>query len=71
MMIEFFTEYGLFLAKTATIVVGVIAVIATAVAMSKKAKIPEKLEVQNLNEKYESMANVLNAKLLPKKELKQ
>ena len=70
-MIEFLAEYGLFLAKTATIVVGVIAVIAMAVAMSKKAKIPEKLEVQNLNEKYESMANVLNAQLLPKKELKQ
>ncbi|MDJ0955217.1 MAG: protease SohB [Arenicellales bacterium] len=70
-MIEFLTEYGLFLAKTATIVVGIIAIIATAVAMSKKAKIPEKLEVQNLNEKYESMANVLNAQLLPKKELKQ
>ena len=69
-MIEFFTEYGLFLAKTATIVVGIIAIIAAAVAMSKKAKAPEKLEVQNLNEKYESMADVLKAQLLPKKELK-
>ena len=70
-MIEFATEYGLFLAKTTTIVVGIIVIIAAAVAMSKKAKTPEKLEVHNLNEKYESMANVLNTQLLPKKELKQ
>ena len=70
-MIEFFTEYGLFLAKTITIVVGVLLIIGMSVTLSKRAKAQEKLDVSNLNEKYESMANVLNSTILSKKALKQ
>lgn len=70
-MTEFLAEYGLFLAKTLTIVVGILLVVAVSIAFSKKAKTPEKLEVSNLNEKYEAMANVLNSAVLTKKALKQ
>lgn len=70
-MIEFLSEYGLFLAKTITIVVGILLVVGVSIALSKRAKTPEKLEVVNLNEKYESMANVLNSSVLSKKALKQ
>ena len=70
-MIEFLAEYGMFLAKTLTIVVGVLLVVGVSVALSKRTKTPEKLDVLNLNEKYESMAKVLNSTVLPKKALKQ
>ncbi len=70
-MIEFLSEYGLFLAKTLTIVVGILLVVGVSITLSKKAKAQEKLEVSNLNEKYESMANVLNSSVLSKKALKQ
>ena len=36
-MAEFFAEYGLFLLKTVTIVIGIIAVIAVAAAAGRKA----------------------------------
>lgn len=70
-MIEFLAEYGLFLAKTLTIVVGILLVVGVSIAFSKKVKTPEKLDVSNLNEKYESMANVLNSTVLSKKALKK
>ena len=65
---HYFAEYGLFLAKTITFVIAIIAVLITIVALSAKNKIKlkEKLEVKNLNEKYEEMKEA--SKLKEKKD---
>ena len=70
---EFLSDYGLFLAKTATIVIAVLVVllVAVAVSMRLKAHPANDIEVTHLNEKYEAMANTLQAAILPKKEFKQ
>ena len=70
-MTEFLTEYGLFLAKTATVVVAFLIAIGVSIALSKKTRVPEKLDVANLNDKYDAMTTALNTQLLPKKELKK
>ena len=70
-MTEFLAEYGLFLAKTATVVAAVLIVMAASVVLSKKAKSPEKLEVTSLNDKYDAMAAVMQSQILPKKEQKR
>lgn len=57
-MIEFISEYGLFLLKAVTIVVAIIVVIGVAAATGRKAG-NEGLEVENLNEKYKTQATTL------------
>jgi len=57
-MAEFFADYGLFLLKTLTIVVGVIAVIVTAAAAQRRAT-HEGLEVEDLNKKYRKLSDAL------------
>ncbi|MDH3378125.1 MAG: protease SohB [Gammaproteobacteria bacterium] len=70
---EFLSDYGLFLAKTATIVIAVLVIllVAVAVSMRLKAHPGNNIEVTHLNEKYETMANTLRAAILPKKEFKR
>lgn len=71
--VEFLSDYGLFMAKTVTLVVAVIVVIAFAVAASArfKSQAKEHIEIKNLNRKFEAMADSLEAAILPKKRLKQ
>ena len=57
-MIEFLGEYGLFLLKVVTVVAGIVVVIAVAASAGRKSA-QEGLEVENLNEKYESLATAL------------
>ena len=57
-MAEFFADYGLFLLKTLTIVIGVIAVIVTAAAAQRRAT-HEGLEVEDLNKKYRKLSDAL------------
>jgi serine protease SohB len=70
---EFLTEYGLFLAKTITIVVAVLVVVGGIIALSTKShpKTDGHIEVKHLNREYEAMAGVLQAVMLPKKAFKQ
>ena len=70
-MIEFLTNYGLFLLKTATVVAGFLIVVGMTIVFSKKSKTLEKLEVTSLNDKYDAMASALQNQILPKKELKR
>jgi serine protease SohB len=65
-MTEFFAEYGLFLLKTATIVLAIVIVIGSAASASKKAGQNEGLEVEHLNRKYRRMAQVLNRAVMKK-----
>ena len=58
-MSEFFTEYGLFLLKTLTIVVAIVVIIGSAAAASKKASHQEGLEIEDLNKRYRKLAAAL------------
>ena len=57
-MIEFFAEYGLFLLKVVTVVVGIVVVIVVAASAGRKGT-QEGLEVENLNKKHESLVETL------------
>ncbi len=69
----FVTEYGLFLAKTITVVAAILLVVGVVVAISQRHRKMERghLEVISLNEKYEEMSRTLAETLLPKEELKR
>jgi len=70
-MIEFLSEYGLFLLKTVTLVVAVIAIIGAVAAAGKKAAHHEGLEVEDLNKKYKSMASALKQAVMKKADWKK
>ncbi len=69
---EFLTEYGLFLAKTATIVVAVGIVVALVVSAGIKHQHMEKghLEVTKINQKFEELANAVSSMVLPQEAFK-
>ncbi|NOX68497.1 MAG: protease SohB [Gammaproteobacteria bacterium] len=69
-MSEFFIEYGLFLLKTITFVVAIVILIGAVAAAGRKAGSQEGLEVENLNEKYQNLANGLRKVILKKDEWK-
>ncbi|MFQ5659278.1 MAG: protease SohB [Gammaproteobacteria bacterium] len=73
MMIDFLTNYGMFLAKLGTIVLLLLAVIAVVFILYMRAKSggDEHLEVKNLNQKYEHMQLMLKSAILPKKAFKK
>lgn len=57
-MIEFIAEYGLFLLKVATVVAGVVVVIAVASSAGRKGA-HDGLEVESLNKKHEELTSSL------------
>lgn len=66
-MTQFLADYGLFLAKTLTWTVALLAVAAGLVTILRSARSQhghDRLEVKNLNERFEHMAEILNADLL-------
>lgn len=72
-MSEFLINYGLFLAKTVTIVVAVVVVALFFAFMSsrKRSGKKESIEIKKLNQKYDDMAMAMNASILHKEGLKQ
>lgn len=72
-MTEFFFNYGLFLAKTATIVAAIVMVVLFIFILAgrKQAGKKEFFEVKKLNKKYDDMARVMNASMLQKAGLKK
>jgi len=72
-MLDFILEYGFFLAKTATIVIAIVAVILVLVGVTnrKQAHSKDSIEITKLNQKYDDMAMILNANILQKDELKK
>ncbi len=73
-MIEFLTEYSLFLAKAVTIVVAILVTtggIITLSARSQLTRSKQGIEVKHLNRNYEQMADTLRSVILPKKALKR
>ncbi|MGI9228017.1 MAG: protease SohB, partial [Gammaproteobacteria bacterium] len=70
-MIEFLSEYGLFLAKSLTLLVFIWLVASLLFSFSKKSRSIDHFEVIHLNEKYKAMSDTLRFSILPKKELKK
>lgn len=70
---EFLSQYGLFLAKAITMVVGLLVVIATIAGLSSKIRKSARgeLEVHRLNEDFEHMGNTLQVAMLNPAEQKQ
>jgi serine protease SohB len=65
-MTEFFSDYGLFLLKTATVAGALVFVIAAAAAASRRASSHEGLEIESLNKKFRSRAQTLQKAVLAK-----
>ena len=70
---EFITEYGMFLAKFMTIVLGLVIIAAGIFLFIMRARAggEEHLDIKNLNQKYETMSLILNSQVLQKKEFKK
>ena len=69
-MEELLTNYGLFLAKTFTLVGAFIIIISFLYSASKKQKKLDTLEVENLNDKYKRMKDIVEKEILLKKAYK-
>ncbi len=67
---EFLADYGLFLAKTLTLVVAVALIFGFLATLSKRVADSESLQVDNLNRRYRSLASTLKGAALGKRELK-
>lgn len=68
-MMEFMSEYGLFLLKAVTIVVAILAATGgvLGLALRQKNQSDESLELNNLNDKYEAMQNALTQAVMDPK----
>ena len=64
-MIEFLAEYGLFLLKVLTVVVGVVVIIVVAASAGRKG-VHEGLEVENLNKRHELLVESLQSEVSSK-----
>ena len=69
---EFLSEYGVFLAKTVTIVIAIMFVLAAAASAAIKNKKPESKEMQleKLNDKFEDSKELLEEFMLDKESFK-
>ncbi len=70
-MSEFLIDYGLFLAKTMTIVIAAVLVVVAGIIASRRSRALEKLEVKKLNDKFEFMQKLLESHTLSKKQWKK
>ncbi|HRD49682.1 MAG TPA: protease SohB [Candidatus Contendobacter sp.] len=70
---EFLSEYGMFLAKTATLVVAMLVVVGGIVALARRGDGDSRgrLDIRHLNRDYDDMAMALKSAALPKKAFKQ
>ncbi|WP_420597936.1 protease SohB [Neptuniibacter sp.] len=72
-MTEFLSEYGLFLAKSVTIVIAVLAVVVGIIAASARGKKDSRhgdIQVEHFNDELQEMKEVLEHSILDKDELK-
>lgn len=71
-MIDLLLEYGLFLAKSATVVAAILICLAALFGAAREARQqdPERLEVEPLNERYERMRDTLEQEVLGESALK-
>ena len=72
-MTDFLLQYGLFLAKTITLAAAVVIVLAGLFSLVREAREQshDHLQIKNINDRFELMADTLNHQLLDENELKQ
>jgi serine protease SohB len=70
---EFLSEYGLFLAKSATVVVAVVLMAASLFSMARSARshAGERLDVRNVNERLRELGDALHLEMLDASERKR
>ncbi len=69
-MSQFFVDYGLFLAKTLTVVAAVVVIIVAATAASRKGRESGGLIVKNLNDRFRELGDALRREVMSKSEFK-
>ena len=69
-MTEFVLQYGLFLAKTVTVVAALGVLAAIAAGLSRRGRAQERLQVTRLNDRYRDLEQVLKTSILPRKGVK-
>ena len=69
-MMEFVLQYGLFVAKTVTIVVAAGVLVALLTGLSRRGRQPDRLQVTCLNDHYRSLKQALEASILPRRHFK-
>ena len=69
-MMEVVLQYGLFVAKTVTIVVAVGVLVVLAASLSRRGRQPDRLQVTRLNDRYQNLKQVLEASILPRRSFK-
>ncbi len=71
-VLEFLSEYGLFLAKTLTFVVAILVVVSFVIAanLKKQSAAKGQISIDKINDEIEEMADALKAELLDHKALK-
>ena len=71
---DFVLQYGLFAAKTVTVVVALVAgmgaLAALVAGLSRRSRQPDRLQVTDLNDRYASLKRTLEARILPRKGFK-
>lgn len=72
-MNEFIYNYGLFFAEIATTVIAILILVGGIVGITTKGKIKskEKIEINNLNEKFTDLKDAINSETLSKEALKE
>ncbi|MBL1432384.1 MAG: protease SohB [Gammaproteobacteria bacterium] len=68
---EALIEYGLFFAKTATLLIALVIALTAIISLGRRDKTAERLLVKNMNEKYDTMRELLEYEVLDKKSLKK
>lgn len=70
---QFWSDYGLFLAKISTVVFAILLITVTIILLLRKGKLAEdgKLQIKKLNEKYDDYQNELNTEILNKSAYKK
>lgn len=69
-MMDFVLQYGLFAAKTVTIVVAMGALAALVAGLTRRVKQADQLQVTRLNDRYAGHRRALEASILPRKSFK-
>lgn len=72
-LLEFLTNYGLFLAKAITLVVAILVVVGVIIAMSARHKRSDKgqIEIAKLNDKFDDYRDAMRSMLLDEEEFKE
>ncbi|MDH3451650.1 MAG: S49 family peptidase, partial [Gammaproteobacteria bacterium] len=68
---EFLIDYGLFIAKTITVVVAIGVVLLMVVASRRRGREVGELHVQPMNERFAQLESVLKQRVLPKKQFRK